>query len=368
MSEEIFEQLRARIDQYSVGFNRTESRVEIELLKKLFTPEEARMYLHLGKALQPVADIAQKACLPLDDAATMLVDMTQKGLTFPKTKDGTRYYAAAPFLHGFFENNAIMGADNPDFKELAELVARYFTGGFKAKGPMLRTIPINADPDADPGAPIVPLDDVKKIIAGKKKIGLFPCSCVVESRALGGQCDQTVDVCMGFDFYAEYLIDEIGVGRYITREEAIEVLKLAEDKGLVHQIGGDKRNVEAICNCCPDCCGSLAALKQMPEPTKAAVTNYFVHLDVDACTSCETCIDRCPMNAISAGEEIVYVDLKRCIGCGLCTATCPTEALSLKIKPEDQRQVFDPETYRFMRSSLDFYADLDKGEESSSEN
>jgi len=359
MSDQIYQNLRERIDQYSIGFNATESQVEIEILKKLFTTEEAGMYMNLERALKPVEAIAEKANMEVDAAASMLEKMTKKGVTFPKTKDGIKYYAAAPFIHGFFEHNAVLASGEPEFKELAELMERYMTGGFFPTGPSLRTIPINTNAESNPQLPVAPYDDVKKIIESKDRIGLFNCACAAEASAMGRECKQTNEVCMGFDFYAEYAIEGLGVGRWITREEAFEVLKKAEDEGLVHQIGGDKRNVEAICNCCGDCCGVLRMIKQFPEPAQLAITNYFAHLDSEKCEACETCIDRCPMEAISADEETVSVSPQRCIGCGLCTTTCPTEALTLKIKPEGQRhEPFDPKTYKFMRSSLDFEADI----------
>jgi len=359
MNDQIYQSLRERIDQYSIGFNATESQVEIEILKKLFTPEEAGMYMNLERALKPVETIAGKANVDVDAAASLLEKMTQKGLTFPKTKDGTKYYAAAPFIHGFFEHNAVLASGQPEFKELAELIEQYMTGGFFPTGPSLRTIPVNTNAESNPKLPVAPYDDVKKIIESKEKIGLFPCACAAEASAMGRECKQTNEVCMGFDFYAEYAIEGLGTGRWITREEAFEVLKRAEAEGLVHQIGGDKRNVEAICNCCGDCCGVLRMMKQFPEPAQLAITNYVIHLNSEECEACETCIDRCPMDAISTGEAAVSVNLQRCIGCGLCTTTCPTEALTLQIKPEDQRhEPFDPKTYKFMRSSLDFEADV----------
>jgi len=359
MNEQIYHQLRERIDQYSIGFNATESQVEIEILKKLFTPEEAQMYMHLERSLKPVGFIAQKAGMETEAAAAMLEKMTKNGLTFPKTKDGVKYYAAAPFIHGFFEHNAVLKAGKPEFKELTELIERYATSGFFPTGPTLRTIPIHTAAEINPKLPVSPYDDVKKIIESKDRIGLFPCACEAGARAMGRECNQTKEICIGFDFYAEYAIEGLGVGRWITRDEAFKVLERARDEGLVHQIGGDRRNVEAICNCCGDCCGVLRLIKQFPEPAQLAITNYVVHLDPEECTLCETCVERCPMDAISAGEESVSVNLQRCIGCGVCTTTCPTEALTLKIKPEDQRhEPFDPKTYKFMRSSLDFEADI----------
>lgn len=358
MTDHLYQQLRECIDQYAIGFNQTESQIEIELLKKLCTPEEARMYMHLERSLMSVEAIAEKSGMKADEAASMLEKITKKGMTFPKTKNGIKYYAAAPFVHGIFENNTLMGEKNPEDNEVVKLIGLYMDGGFQGRGPSLRTIPINTRLGANPGSPVAPFDDVKRIIDSKEKIGLFPCSCVIKLKNFGHECDRIDEVCMGFDFYAEYLIEGLGVGRWITREEAFDVLKRVEEAGLVHQIGGDKRNIECICNCCPDCCGVLRKMKAAPDPANRAVTNHFVHLDAEACTLCETCIDRCPMDAISSDKDVVNVTPQRCIGCGLCTSTCPSQALTLRVKPKDQLQEFKPETYRFMRSSLDFEADV----------
>ena len=359
MSEEIYQKLQARLNEYSIGFNATKAGREMTLLKILFTPEQAKMYLFLKQELEPVDIIAERSGKTEDDAIRLLETMTQKGHTFPAEKEGKKFYAAAPFMHGIFENATSLYKDRPELSELAAAIDDYLKGGFRATGPSLRTIPVNMK-QVNESVPIAPFDDLQKIVESKEKIAVINCACALKSNAVGQSCAQNLEVCIGFDFYAQYCVDHLKVGRYISQKEALEILQKTEDAGFVHQLAGDSRNTEGICNCCPDCCNILSVLKMLPEPAKFAQTNYFVQLDDDACVNCETCIDRCPMGAISAGDESVSVELPRCIGCGLCVSTCPSNALKLIAKPDDGKRQFVPEKYRFMRSSLDFENDMAK--------
>jgi ferredoxin len=80
-----------------------------------------------------------------------------------------------------------------------------------------------------------------------------------------------------------------------------------------------------------------------PHPAEMVQSNYFAQVDQEECIGCETCLERCQMDAIEMVDEISTVDLNRCIGCGLCVTTCPSEAMQLVQKPEDQ-QYLPPET------------------------
>jgi len=94
-------------------------------------------------------------------------------------------------------------------------------------------------------------------------------------------------------------------------------------------------------------------LKKLPSPAWLIPTNYFASIDADLCDGCETCLERCSMDAITLNEgEIADINLERCIGCGLCVSTCPPEALSLERKAED-RIITPPESGVFMRPSKD---------------
>ncbi|HOD72527.1 MAG TPA: 4Fe-4S binding protein [Deltaproteobacteria bacterium] len=354
MMSTIYETLRDRIDQYSVGFIATASGVELKILQRLFTEEEAETYLALTRKPEPVSVIAGRLGKSVEETAAVLGRMTEKGHTFPATHNGTKFYAAAPFMHGFFEHQVFR--KNKD-RDLPALFEEYFQTGFIPRTRSLRTVPIHME--ATPETPIAPYDDVRRIIMTKERIGLFPCACNFQTASLGRKCDRPHDMCLAFDFYAEYLLDEIGFGRTITREEALKILDEAEAAGLVHQTGGDKRNTECICNCCPDCCTILRQVKLLPNPARYKSSNYVLTYAQDACKHCRVCLGRCPMQALSMSgdEEPLNVNRDRCIGCGLCTTTCGGGALKLAVKDEKDRRT-PPTTFDFMRCSLDLWKEI----------
>ncbi|MDA8141890.1 MAG: 4Fe-4S binding protein [Desulfobacteraceae bacterium] len=353
MSQDIYYQLRKRIDEYALGFPATQSGVEIKILQHLFSEAEADLYLHLSRSLEPMTVIAKRAGRSEAETAAMLEAMTAKGVTFPKILGEKKFYAAAPFMHGFFENNAWMQED----RVLAELMEAYLTKGFVPKGKALRTIPVQAS--VKEAKSVMPFDDVVKILQSKERIGVMPCPCNKHMQALDRACGRPTEVCIGFDFYAEYCIEGLGVGRWIDRQEAMAILKRADAAGLVHQIGGNSENTECLCNCCPDCCGSLRLIKQMPAPSKVAGSNFFAQLSREDCTSCETCIERCPMGALAMTDEGLSLNSLRCIGCGLCGTGCPAGAIALVQKDAAKPNTLPPpEKAIFMKPSLDFEADI----------
>jgi Pyruvate/2-oxoacid:ferredoxin oxidoreductase delta subunit len=356
MGNDIYEDLQKCIDQYSVGLNASGSGKELLILKRLFTPEEARIYIAMRRVLEPVAAIAAKTGLSEDEAARILDGMAHKGLLFPKTSKGVKHYAAAPFMHGFFEHQVYRQDPDP---ELPGLIEDYIQGGFFPKTKSLRTIPIKTELTGQKS--VLPYDSVRDIIMSKERIGLFECSCGHHMKTIGKRkCTHSGEVCIAFDYYAEYPIEEMGYGRWITKEEALRVVAYAEEQGLVHQTGGDARNVECICNCCPDCCTVLRMLKMLPNPGRITSSNYLPVLDEAKCVLCGACVKKCPMKAVSLGEESSATDAERCIGCGLCVTACKKEARSVVMKPEDKvRRPPSPEKYSFMRSSLDYWADVD---------
>ena len=257
MEETLYTRLREYIDRFSVGMNKTESGVEIEILRRIFTPDEAELYLSMTDCLEPATAIAERSGRPLAETERILAKMGKKGLLFFKTLGDEKRYAVAPYMHGLYEHQAYRKD-----RELSTLFDTYLTSGFIPKDRSLRTVPIHREVNAE--APVLPFDDIKKIIMEKKKIGLFHCPCALHSRAMGGQIESPTEVCMAFDFYAEFYVEEMKIGRWITADEALDILLKTEEAGLVHQVGGNRENTECICNCNSTFCGILKFIKLFP--------------------------------------------------------------------------------------------------------
>lgn len=353
MAEDIYVKLREKIDQYSVGMWPTESGKEMKILRQLFTGVEAEIYLGMTRSLESAKTIASRLGMDDGDVKNHLDNMTEKGLTFPKTKDGVRYYAAAPFMHGFFEHQSFRKEKDP---AVAPLFEDYIMGGFIPRTTSMRTVPVMAEVQAKDI--VLPFDDVKEMIQSKERIGLFRCACNYQVAQLGSKCERPAEVCIAFDFYAEYVIEEMKWGRWVTREEAMKVLEDSEKAGLVHQTAGDLRSTEAVCNCCPECCTVLRRLKMLPQPALLKSTNYRLEQNHSNCTQCAVCLDRCPMKALSMVDDKIVINRDRCIGCGLCTTTCAAQALALVRKPEAEIKT-PPEKYEFLRSSIDLMQELE---------
>ena len=132
------------------------------------------------------------------------------------------------------------------------------------------------------------------------------------------------------------VFDNYHWGRAISKQEAYEILRTAEEVGLVHLTYNVKQGHFFICNCCSCCCGVLRAINQLGI-SDAANSYFYAEINPDDCTSCGICKEeRCQVNAIKEGDNAYEVIRDRCIGCGLCVSTCPTEAIKLTRKPSDQ--------------------------------
>ncbi len=164
------------------------------------------------------------------------------------------------------------------------------------------------------------------------------CICRKQKGLIDQSCDKPLETCFMFGAMAQYYLDN-QMGRRIDINEAIQILSDAQAAGLVTQ-PATAQNPGGMCNCCGDCCGVLRALNQHPRPADLVFSNYVAMMDPELCVGCQTCIDRCQMNALVMNDQDrADINPDRCIGCGLCVTTCPSGALSLKLKVGDQFRV-----------------------------
>ncbi|MBW1782042.1 MAG: 4Fe-4S binding protein [Deltaproteobacteria bacterium] len=334
MTEDIYRRLQKRLDHYSLGFPATESGVEIEILKELFSEEDATMFLHLTPKPETPEDVAQRMDRPLEAVAAQLNDMSERGLLFRLRKGDVVKYGAIPFVHGLFEFQ-VSRLD----QRLAELVERYMDEGFhgaitRGAAAFLRPVPIQRTIKVLHN--VAPYEDASEILRKANKVVVTDCICRKQKQLVGQGCDKPLEVCFMFGSMGQYYVDR-GMGREVSADEAVRILTEAQEAGLVTQ-PATAQNPGGMCNCCGDCCGVLSSLKRHPKPAEMVFSNYFVVVDPDACTGCETCLDRCQMDAIHMnGDGSAQINRDRCIGCGLCVAACPEEALTLTSRPDHER-------------------------------
>ena len=330
--DDIYEELRAKLDDLATGFPATESKIEIKLLKRLFTVEEAELYMQMSPFLEKPADTAKRLERDVAELEPVLERMAQKGHLFRKRQGERVRYSAVPYVVGIFEHQ--LGRMDEGFARDHE---EYFEAVFgktiqSFKTPVLRTIPINRQMVAD--YPVAPFEDVLQIIENQKKIAVAPCVCRTTKKLAGDECDKAVENCFSFGSHAEYYVEN-GMGRYITVDEARQIVKKNEEEGLVMQPFNSQK-IGGMCSCCGDCCGVLRSLKMHPSPAEMVQSNYFARVDEEECTGCETCLERCQIDAIEVEDGIAEIILNRCIGCGLCVTTCPVDAIELTKKPEEE--------------------------------
>ncbi len=336
MPSQVYFDLREQLDQYSVGFPSTESGVEIKILEKLFSEDEAGLYLDLSMMLETPEALAKRTGREPKLVLAMLERMVDKGLIFRIKKGEAAKYGAVPFVVGSFEFQ-LKGMD----REFAELFEQYFTEAFGkvgiGQGAPMRTVPVNKS--IDHSWPVAPYEDIKGMIKGRgeTKISVANCVCRVQQGLLDMACDSPLEVCFQFGSHADFYVDK-GMGRYVSPDEALDIIDKCEEAGLVCQ-PFVAQDAGGLCNCCGDCCGILRSIKMHPKPSKMVYTNYFAEVNAEVCSACETCVGRCQMEAIKLeNNDVAEVDRDRCIGCGLCVTTCPSEAVSLRPKPESERR------------------------------
>ena len=336
MSENIFRQLQQRLDLYSMGFPATESGIEVNILKYLFSEDDAKVFLSLTHKLAIASSIASSLNQPLEKVAVHLEDMAERGLLFRLKKADSVKYAAIPFVHGLFE----FQVKNLK-RDFAEMVEQYFEEAFdkaiqEGAKYFLRTIPVNQSIDVTYN--VASYDDAVQILKSKPRIVITDCICRKSAAIVDNGCGKSMEACFMFGSMGQYYLDR-DLGREISLNEAIDILVQCREDGLVTQ-PATSQNPGGMCNCCGDCCGVLKALNKHPKPTEIVFSNHMAMVESDECTGCEICLDRCQMNALRiTDEEVAEVNKDRCIGCGLCVTTCATEAIRLIPKRETEYHV-----------------------------
>ncbi len=331
MSDEPYQDLADALDRLPNRYPRTKSGVEIRILEKIFSPDEATLARYLTKEMETAANIAEKAGMPIKEATQCLAGLAKRALVWPGRQDNRAVFRLAPFIVGIYEAQI----DVIDH-ELAHLVESYLSSEGAAAimglNPALhRVIPHQHTVKKEW---ILPYEDVRSILLSAKTYHVETCICRKEQSLLGHTCDFPMETCLSFSDQ-----ERPPVKGDLTQAEALQFLDWSEEIGLVHTASNVINDLWYVCNCCGCCCGILRGINDWGIANSVAAANYYAVIDPDSCSGCGVCIDRCQVHAISDLNGIAFVDLDHCIGCGLCVSGCTSGAARLERKPEGERVI-----------------------------
>jgi electron transport complex protein RnfB len=338
MSVDAYEKLAHALDLLPGGFPRTTSGVELQILKKLFSPEEASVASNMTGTSETTGAIAERSTLSQEETETRLTAMVDKGIIWGSTKrDGIKRFRLAPFVIGFYEEQW----DIMDH-EFAHLCEQYWNEGgaegiMRYEPALHRVVPAQGSVKTEF---ILPYDDIKPLLLQATSFELRDCICRKQQDLLETRkCDFPLDVCLVFS------PKERPEGPHsITQEKAVEVLDRSEEVGLVHTVSNVASGVFYVCNCCGCCCQILRGINEFGIEQSVAKANYYAVVDPELCLGCGICEERCQVHACSV-DEVSVIDLTKCIGCGICVTGCPNEAMKLELRP-DAEIIHPPDNYR----------------------
>ncbi|MGP8154175.1 MAG: ATP-binding protein [Smithella sp.] len=179
---------------------------------------------------------------------------------------------------------------------------------------------------------IVPSQKVEELIQKFDEIALGHCFCRHYKDLAGSPCKQTDEreTCFTFGKSARFTSEQ-GFSRMISKDEALKVLKRAEEAGLVHKAYhpnfDTSKDETSICNCCRCCCANGA--DNMIAPITNA-TNFLSVVNDDLCIGCGKCVEGCHTYAAYLNDDKKARRKEElCIGCGVCAHFCPQNAISM---------------------------------------
>jgi NAD-dependent dihydropyrimidine dehydrogenase PreA subunit len=363
LQEDIYERLANALDALPHGFARTQSGVEIKLIKKAFTEDEVWLAGQLTRFPETAAGIAKRVGRDVGEVtATLesliprrLVRLDSPGMAAPglaPTAVGEKKYRLGPFLVGWYE--ASMRLLDKEFAELFEQFV--IEGGgeriFAPRPGVLGVVPVRGSlkPEHIEREPHL---DIDAHFQRHERFLVIDCVCKREIEVLQGQsCKKPMKRC-GFIG----LPPQTPLGQNVLdREEASKLLTKLGKQGHVNlafygfTMSAESPQFVGTCNCCSCCCGIFHGQKIAGVAEGAQKSNYRAVIDPGKCNACSACIRRCPVDAIREGPPRLpsvipcvcagappeplpgkaVVDRDKCIGCGVCVIGCPTDAIVME--------------------------------------
>ena len=284
---------------------------EYKILEPIVDDDMCEIMMHMRlEANRTAEEIARRAKKDLAFTQEQLNKLRVAGVVRSRKVDGKECWYYPIWVPGIMEgvlSNREQCDKYPVLGECFEaytrmrvsMLAPFMDGGMN----LMRVIPVQSAIENNTRK--ASYDEVAKIIDDAWAVSVGPCSCRRSRRLMGEGCGHLEeDMCMYVNDNAVNY-SETGAHRLISKEEAYEILKRAEDNGLVHELnvtpGYD--DTTAICNCCGCSCFALRIATYFRAPD-AIRTNYIARVDKDKCVACGQCVENCQLNAVKLGMKL----------------------------------------------------------------
>ena len=289
-----------------------ENAPEYYALECVVSDEQADVALQLGLRKERTTEyVAQKCGKSLEETREILMELAQIGVCkVYHNEAGEEVFLVQIFAPGILEmmvNNDEQVKAHPQIGKAFEEYTRLRISGIAPNLPMgtgmMRVIPIETAISADTQS--VPYERLSYYLDKYDTFSVSDCSCRKSRRILGQGCGHLEhEMCIQMGTGAEYYI-RTGRARQITRQEAEEILRKAEENGLMHQIPNIEGLGEsaAICNCCSCSCFAMRVATMFRSPD-AIRSNYVSQVDKEKCVACGQCVENCPTNALRLGQKL----------------------------------------------------------------
>ena len=302
----------------------TEEMAEVGLSMKKRVPYTFSELCHLNKIPKEGEEKFQKLLDEMSYIGLLEYDYGYHYDHNGRTREQTeRRYILPMFVPGsaeLFNMEELPDGSNPRLKDHPDVAAFFERMTFIPLAGITQMVPPGG---AGIGMHVIPVEkaismenqsmDIEHLSYWLKKyeghIGVGRCSCRASRKVIGeGVADDDFGWCIGVGDFADYC-RETGKGHDITYEEAMAILKRAEDNGFVHQItniDGDNK-IFGICNCNVNICNALrtSQLFNTPNMSRSA---YVAHVDKDKCVACGRCVEYCPAGATRLGQKLCQKD------------------------------------------------------------
>jgi NADPH-dependent glutamate synthase beta subunit-like oxidoreductase/NAD-dependent dihydropyrimidine dehydrogenase PreA subunit len=303
---------------------------EYVILEAGVDDEMAEIGLAMGYFTKRTAkEIAQITGKSEEYCHEQMMKLAVYGTCFVNVIDGVdTFWHGESWIPGIME----MIVNNLDVVKKYPIVAYAMEAYGRVRGPMssgmfppgiglMRVIPIETAIEGNSHR--ASYEEVSKYLNDNTIFSCSACSCRTDREAMGEGCGHLKeDMCIQMGHAAEYYI-RTGRGHEITRDEAFEIIKRAEENGLMHQIpnidGSGKTH--AICNCCGCSCLSLRS-GTMYKNVDMVRSNYVSKIDKEKCVACGQCVENCPMNAMKLGQK-------------LCSSEAVTDDITTRYTPRN---------------------------------